>query len=326
MESTFFRIVRAFESNGWQSKPVEGKPLHRVIFNPDGEKTLTQIGGEPFRHPKVTIDLCANKPLVKKILEMNGVQVSAGADFDRSEKEEARIYFELAPKPLVFKPSHDGGSHGVSVGVVSSTQFDAAWAKAAAAPVQKNRIQIERYIAGVEVRVYVVGNRVVGALARLQPFVVGDGESTIEELLGELEELRSVSVRLARTTVQPDWKFLSKFGFSKNSVVEKDRIVILSPSTVYRVGGLMGDITDILSPEIKELAIRAKNAIPHLEIAGIDFLVGDINDASTAVALEVNTSAAVEPHIYPAWGEARDMAKQFADYFHDDFVQRANAH
>lgn len=289
--------------------------LHELV-SPDGTQQLSMVGGKVFRHPPVTETICRRKHLAKRMLDLAGVPVPAGGDFSPQERAAAAAYFEKVPKPAVLKPTDSGSSQGVTVGVRTAEEFDAAWKHALDGSRGRSNVMIERFVEGVELRAYVVGEDVVSVVARIQPFVVGDGKSNVEELISTFHESRSVHYRAMKMPAVVDWPFVEKQGLSRDSVAPEDSIVLLNPFCYPTIGAYIVDVTSVVSEGIVDMARGAKNAIPGLEVAGVDILVGDIRDASSALVVEVNTAASLDMHRYPTHGRARDVDRDVVDYFH----------
>lgn len=81
------------------------------------------------------------------------------------------------------------------------------------------------------------------------------------------------------------------------------------------MGSFLVDVTGDTAEGIKDLARRARASIPSLEIAGVDLLVEDISDTSTATVLEVNTAASLDLHRYPTHGSPRQVDEDIVEYF-----------
>lgn len=115
-------------------------------------------------------------------------------------------------------------------------------------------------------------------------------------------------------------EFLEARGYRKTSVPARDEIVIINPYIVLRYGSSIVDITDIIHPGIKQIAVKAAHSIPELEVAGIDLLVTDINDPTTARVLEVNTAPGPSMHKFATYGKTRDVELDVVAYFHSQFL------
>lgn len=311
-------LVKSFESNGWSGTADDKHPRRFQMFNPDGEFVVAVKGISATRHPGVTARICRMKEHTKKMLNLAGVPNPTGAEFQLSEQNIAAEYFGQMPKPVVVKPTNSASSHGVSIDVATLEEFESAWDKATEESNERTRILVEEQVQGLEIRAYVVGDKLVAAAVRLPPFVVGDGESTVSELIATEQEKRRRNRKL-RTKFETDWDFVHKDGMNENSVPNEGQVVLLHPFKTTSNGALFYDVTETINQGIVDLAVAAKSAIPNLEIAGIDILSQDIDSPQTAVILEVNTTPAPDVHRYPAYGKERPIHQYIADYYHAEY-------
>lgn len=319
-------ITGKFSTLGWsvENTAREGESFSRhLITSPDGLETLKMTGGKVFRHPMATEVICRQKLLTKQLMSLAHIPHPVGISFSSSERAIATAIFPSIPKPVVVKPSNEGASRGVTIGVTSPEEFSAAWNTATQSKHADTRVIIEELVDGVELRAFVVGEDVVSTVVRLQPFVVGDGQATVNELIGQLRQEREINSRARVAKNEIDHDFLRSQRESEQSVPEQGKIVLLNRFTLSSRGAFVVDITSKVAPGIVDMARRAKNAIPGLEIAGVDLLVGDIRDASTAKVVEVNTSAALDLHRYPTHGPARNVDDDIVQHFHNDFLEQA---
>src|SRR5699024_5540984 len=118
------------------------------------------------------------------------------------------------------------------------------------------------FVSGIELRAFVVGTNVVSVVARLQPFVVGDGLSTVSELITGFHKKREVHYRAMKMPAKIDWHFIDKQGADENHVLPTGEILFLNPFNTPTVGALVLDVSDSVNPKIKDIAKKAKDAIP----------------------------------------------------------------
>ena len=165
----------------------------------------------------------------------------------------------------------------------------------------------------------VVGDRVVAATQGETAYVVGDGVSTVEQLIesqinidprrGESETLGypldlinfSNSSRGEMTLLE-----IQRQGLEPHSVVEKDRSVV-----VQRNGNLNIDVTDKVHPDVAAAATLAARVI-GLDIAGIDIVTEDISrplHETRGAVIEVNAGPGLLMHVKPAVGQPRPVGK-----------------
>lgn len=319
-------IVDGFEKLGWTSEVVVNEksrtPRHKIV-SPDGQIILSMNSAKVFRHPMHTEQICQRKHLTKRMLEFDKLPIPAGADFSPKERSVARAYFGKIPKPVVMKPTNSGGSHGVTVGVSNSAEFEAAWKFALEDGGADSNVLIEQFVRGVELRALVIGDKVASIIARVQPFVVGNGSARLETLIADSNETRKVHYRSVQLPVVIDWDFIKKRGHGPKSTPTAGEIVYLNPLGLPANGAFLVDVTESVSEGIKDLAIRAKNAIPDLEIGGIDILVENLDDVGTAVILEVNTAPSLNLHRYATHGQSRAVDLDIVEYFHGQYVKES---
>lgn len=321
-------IQKTLEDVGWSVEKVEKsewKSARYRLLAPDSSMELWLNGSRVSRHPRETTLICERKELTRKMLSLAGVPIPLGADFSPNEMDFAAIYFSRIQKPAVLKPSNSGASKGVTTGVYSAASFAEAWEKAANAAGRSGRVIIERQAKGLELRVLVVGDSAVAVIARVQPYVEGDGEASIAELIGILASERSDFFRARQFESQADWDFVAQRGLGPGSVPSRGEIVLLNPFSTTVVGGSLVDVTDYVSDDIKRVCVEACRAIPNLEIGGVDILVRDLSDSTNAVVLEVNTAPAHNLHRYPTHGEPREVGIDIANYFHRRFLRESNS-
>ncbi|MGP5122999.1 hypothetical protein ACTXJU_08880 [Glutamicibacter ardleyensis] len=319
--SAIASIVSRFERFGWSTRTeAESTPKvnRRQIVSPDGRITLSMIGGKVFRHPEYVERICKRKQLTKKMLDLRNVPTPIGGDFASDELEIAVAYFEIMPKPVVVKPTDAGGSAGVTIGVANVSDFRTAWSHAISEGGNKSNVMVEQFVRGVELRAFIVGEQVLSIIARVQPYVIGDGFSSLDTLLVKDKERRKIHYRAMKLPIIIDWKFVKNRGYDNASIPRNGEIVLLNALSIPQVGALTVDVTDRVSERIKDIVRQAKQSIPALEIAGIDILVDEIGNSETACVLEINTSAALDLHRYPTHGKARAIDTDIVDYFHFD--------
>lgn len=320
-------IITKFEELGWSVVKIEDeKTRHRrhKLISPDGNLELSMIGGKVYRHPSSTEQICRRKHLTKRMLALSYLPMPVGADFTPAERDIAKAFFEKMPKPVVIKPTDSGSSNGVSVGVADNDGFIGAWNYALADGRGSSNVLVEQFVRGVELRAFVVGDKVVSVFARIQPFAVGTGDRTLLQLIDDVHEARSVHYRANKMPVVVDWEFVARAGYNSESIPPEGEIVFLNSLNFPSMGSYLVDVTKDVSEEIAKLAQRAKASIPYLEVAGVDLLVEDLNDVATATVLEVNTAASLDLHRYPTHGEPRAVDQDIVSYFHAEYLSEAD--
>lgn len=298
------------------------------------------IGGRDGDGTSLTSDLAERilltKTSVKKHLASAGLPVPEGRLFGADDRENAWTYVESIGGLVAVKPNGRTSAAGVSTGVGDGKRFRAAWRSASAAATSAepprpwdpapraedaaDRILIEPDDAGLALRVFVTGERVVGAAVRLPMFVVGDGTHSIGELLAELCEWRACHAFMKRLTPRESalQRSLKRLGLTPEVIPESGEVCRLQEAPSIHLGGLSLDVTNMIDPAVRDLAIEARWAIPGMLAAGVDISVPRIS-SSRGVIIGVDDRASPHLHLYPTFGASRHVTQGIVDLF----VQRA---
>ena len=108
---------------------------------------------------------------------------------------------------------------------------------------------------------------------------------------------------------------LNRQGLSPDSVPADGQVVLLRSTANLSTGGTATDVTDIIHPDNREMAIRAVTAI-GLDVGGVDFLCPDIAESYRKVGggiCEINAAPGFRMHVAPSEGTPRDAAGPVVD-------------
>lgn len=272
-------------------------------------------------------EICNDKDLTKYYLQKHNVPVPIGEMFEEDAKEEDIINYGLKLGfPLVVKPTDGNAGKGVFANIQTEEEF-----REIVPYVRKelgfSNIIVEKYVPGEEFRIVVIEDRVLGAINRRPANVIGDGVSTIRQLIKEKNKIRKINPHLTSRLIKVDKEveiLLEEKGYSLDSVPKQGELVYLREKSNLSAGGDAVDVTDQLTPQLKEIAINAGKAIPGLKHYGVDMIVND--DRTEGVILEVNTRPGLGGHLFPGEGKARDFAKDIIDYYFPETknIERTN--
>jgi cyanophycin synthetase len=255
----------------------------------------------------ISAELAGDKARTKVLLDQAGIRTPRGKTV-RTADELRDAFSELSP-PIVVKPLDGNQGRGVTTGIGSLAEAQAALAAAQAI---SPSVLVEEMLEGNDYRILVVGGLVVAASLRTPASVTGDGEHTIRELVdrvnvdprrGDGHESPLTRIRLEGAPEAT----LARQGLLPDSVPERGRRVLLSEGANLSTGGEARDVTALVHPQIRSMCERAARLI-GLDIAGIDLIAADIsqplNDKGGIV--EVNASPGLRMHVHPSEGEPRD--------------------
>ncbi|MUL35591.1 cyanophycin synthetase [Gloeocapsopsis dulcis] len=262
------------------------------------------------------VELACDKEGTKRILADAGVPVPRGTVINYFDELESAIA-DVGGYPIVIKPLDGNHGRGITIDIRNWDEAEAAYD--AARDVSRSII-IERYYTGRDHRVLVVDGKVVAVAERIPAHVVGDGVSTIEELIeqtnrdpnrGEGHDNVLTRIELDRTSYQ----LLERQGYTVDTVPPKDEICYLRATANLSTGGIAVDRTDDIHPENLWLAQRVAKII-GLDIAGIDIVTENITRPLRevdGVIVEVNAAPGFRMHVSPSRGIPRNVAGAVLD-------------
>src|SRR5690606_17102710 len=141
-------------------------------------------------------------------------------------------------------------------------------------------IIVEKFITGQDYRLLVINNVLVAAALRSPAHVIGDGKSTIQELIDEVNKdprrgFGHENVLTQITVNDLTLGIIKANGYTLDTVIKKDERLILKDTANLSTGGTAEDVTDIVHPANVFMAERISKII-DLDICGIDVMTTDI--------------------------------------------------
>ena len=260
----------------------------------------------------VGIDIAGDKQVTRRLLAEAGIPIAEGGP--ARTVDEALCLLARLGGPVVVKPRQ--GRQGEHVALDLHTPADVERAFRAAG----SDVVVERQLGGRDYRVLVVSGEVVAAAERIAAHVVGDGRSTVAELVERVNaDPRRGSGHsrvLTRITVdEAAERLLERQGRTLDDVPPAGVEVWLAESANLSTGATSHDVTDRVHPDVTRLCLRA-TALLGLDIAGLDLRLPDIAEPVPAVGeggevtggvLEVNAVPGLRMHLAPVRGRARDV-------------------
>jgi cyanophycin synthetase len=299
---------------------IRGIPYRRLTSG-----SLVQFGwgsqqrriqaAETDRSSAIAESIAQDKELTKKLLHAGGVPVPLGRPV--SDAEDAWAAAQEVGVPVVVKPLDGNQGKGVSVNLFSKEQVVAGYEFARS--FRKN-IMVERYLPGHDFRMLVVGDKLVAAARREPPYVIGDGEKTIKQLVDivNLDPQRGDGHATSLTKIRLDeiaLGILAKQDMTLDTVPARGVRVILRNNANLSTGGTATDVTDDVHPEVAARAVEAARMI-GLDVCGIDALAETLQrpmEEQNGGVVEVNAAPGLRMHLSPSFGKGRDVGKAIID-------------
>lgn len=252
---------------------------------------------------------CKNKYLTKQFLSKHNISVPQGEIFQVGELEAMRNFMQEIGFPVVVKRPDSFGGKGVFPGIQTVAE---------AQSILENNFQtnetvlIESNFTGQDFRFFVIGERVIAVAHRIPAYIVGDGIHNIAELI-----VRKFPVN----KLEPYFisSILREKAFDKTTVLPLGEMLSVSKVCNHSRGGEAVDVTEEVSEEFKNIAIKALHSIPNAPYGGIDIMsnvpISESPAAGDYTVIEINVWPGLNIHHNPNQGRSHKVASELVDLF-----------
>jgi D-alanine-D-alanine ligase-like ATP-grasp enzyme len=211
---------------------------------------------------------------------------------DLSTTDDAPAYADQLGFPVYVKPVDGRKGSGVE------QVHDAGDLRRVVDRLQAGRVKamlMEETIAMPDHRVVVLRGEVISAYRRLPLAVVGNGRSSIGDLVEQLQVRFREEGRDTRLDPRDPRiaSFLQRDGRSASTVPAADERVVLLPISNLSAGGSAEDVTTQVSQHWKALAIEATASL-GAAFCGIDLACSDIEGGGDYSILEANAAPGLD--------------------------------
>ena len=250
-------------------------------------------------------DICKDKDRTKHLFIQNDVDTP---EWHTLKKGEYDIKIDF---PVVIKPVDSSLSRDVFLDIRTPEE---AREKLDIVYKRKNRALVEKFVVGDYYRIFATTKKVVSIVHYEKPYVIGDGKSTIEELIQQKNEYNFIKYAdkigetvLAKT--KPSLEKLKKMGLSLESVISKDEKVVITDFPNRSFGSIGTEILPIVDISDFDFAVRAVNSVHGLNSNSMDV----IRDTMTGknYVLEMNGTPHLRGNLWPLEGERQPIIEEF---------------
>lgn len=266
---------------------------------------LVEVGGKAL-HERVK-----DKHQVKELLAAAGISVPRGRVFRRDQLADAFFYAAEMPGELCVKPNKGRLGDLVFPGLTTADSIAEALQAVAEC---YDEIVVEQSLPGGVWRFTQVDGEIVAVKLSRPASVVGDGVSTIDDLIQVRKAERARRV-FSHHSDCPDGHatdfMLTRQGMRRTDVPAPGRRVFIHPASNMSMGAdsvcLPGLPHDSYGPVMK----RAFAAIPGLIMGSADVAIRDAEQPAAPdnyAVLEINGRPGLTGHHYPWEGPAQDVA------------------
>jgi cyanophycin synthetase len=305
-------IVEEAVSRGIPYKRLDGSSLLVLGYGDKQKKVRATVAGTTFG---IGIEIARDKEETKTLLAAAHVPVPAGVLVH--DEQELTSLLPSVQFPVVLKPLN--GNHGRGITTNVRDGGEALEAFRIASTISKPVI-LEEFVEGDDYRLIVVNYKFVAAARRTPAQVIGDGRSTIAQLIAEVnrDPMRGEGHDNMMTKIELDAvseSILQKENLQPGDVLPRGKKLQLKHTANISTGGTAEDVTDVVHPYNVFLAERIARII-GLDICGIDILARDITRELTrdnGAVVEVNAGPGLRMHLEPFRGQPRNIARPIID-------------
>jgi len=249
----------------------------------------------------VAMSRCADKRVTQRALAAAGLQVPAQQLAGAAEDDGA---FLAAHGRIVVKPVDGEQGQGITVDVRTPEDMQEAVKRARRFG---ERVLLEQFCAGEDLRVVVIDHQVVAAAVRKPAAVVGDGQSSIETLVRKQSRRRAAATGgESRIPLDAETRrCVAAAGHSMDEVLPPGQTLNVRKTANLHTGGTIHDVTAELHPVLRAVSEQASRAL-DIPVTGLDLLVPAI-DKPDYVIIEANERPGLANH------EPQPTAERFVD-------------
>ena len=263
----------------------------------------------------ISVDIAGNKAATKKLLGEMGVPVPKG--FKIYDEDEIENVVDKIGFPIVVKPLDANHGKGASIGLNTLDEVRTAFHKAKE---YSRAIIVEKMLTGADFRALVVDNKLVAVAERTPAHVVGDGASTVQELIDRENEnpLRGFGHEKVLTLINVDSQTMSLLdakSYTLETVIEKGEILYLKSTANLSTGGTAIDRTDETHP-VNVFLFERIAKIVGLDVSGIDVIAPNVTEPlaeNGGGVIEINAAPGFRMHLAPSEGIGRNVAEHVVD-------------
>ncbi len=250
----------------------------------------------------IAMSICDDKSVTRRIVEKAGVRVPKQITTKAADQDIEAFLDEH--KALVVKPARGEQGHGITVGVTSSQELEAA---IAAAEKVAHEVLIEEMVEGNDLRLVIINYKLVAAAIRKPAQIVGDGRSSVAKLIERQSRRRSAATGgESRIPLDDDTHATCRAGgYEMNDILPDGETLQVRRTANLHTGGTIHDVTGEVHPALVDAAVRTARAI-NIPVTGIDFMVKSPRGPDYAF-IEANERPGLANH------EPQPTAERFID-------------
>ena len=205
---------------------------------------------------------------------------------------------------IVVKPAIGEQGNGITVGVEDRDGLQSAIKRARR---YCDRVLLESFHPGDDLRVIVINGEVVAAALRKRARIIGDGKKTAQALIQKQSRRRKAATD-GESQIPVDEETsqcLAEAGYSLDDVIPSGKTVVVRKTANLHTGGTLHDVTAELHPTLIEVSEKAAQRL-DIPVVGLDLII-KAKDQPDYVIIAANERPGLANH------EPQPTAQRFVD-------------
>ena len=278
-----------------------------VLFKNKNKSEFVIEGNKTNRDSYIFPIITDDKYIAKQIMKENGLNVP-NAILLKKNMDSNDIELILKPfynSKLVVKPRNTNYGTGITVFSKNATKSQILNAVKYAFNFDDN-VLIEEYIKGMEYRFLVIDGKCLSVCHRRVASVVGDGKSTIKQLIEEKNKepwhyLTATPVKMDEPVVE----FLKLQGYDYDTILPENKRVFLRTNSNCSTAGESIDMTETMPEYFKQVAEKAAKSF-NAKICGVDIIIEDLKKENYSI-IEINDNPGYSINEWPYEGKGQKI-------------------
>lgn len=306
---------RECESRGIKVWEFQLFGIGRELFVAEwrGKKLAFDYLPRPGNRESTSLYWMDDKGRMRTEFQKAGIPVANGGKYSSWKK--ISDAFETLTKPVIIKPHTGSRSRHTTTHIETLEGLRTAFDKAKQL---SPYVIMEEEHKGFVYRGTIIGGEVVGVIRREPAHVVGDGVSTVFELIEKenANPMRNGDIFHKIILGDEAEEEMQRQKLKLSDVSERGTIITLSQKSSRGLGGGITDVTDVIHPDNLEI-LKNINEVLRDPLVGVDFMIEDIErswrEQNRCGVIECNSMPFIELHLFPLRGQARDTASALCD-------------
>src|SRR3954471_17910194 len=214
---------------------------------------------------------CDDKALTRRVLVKAGLRVP---DQCVAASDLLMTAFLAEHGAVVVKPARGEQGRGIAVNLTTGDEVRTAVTEARQ---HCDTVLLEEYVAGHDLRVVVIGFKVVAAAIRRPAQIIGTGQHSIRDLI-EKQSRRRAAATGGESKIPLDAeteRCVRLGGYKMDAILPAGTKLLVRRTANLHTGGTIHDVTDEIHHDLVSAAVQAARAI-DIPVVGLDLIVPDI--------------------------------------------------